>query len=323
MNELDVTDYMYFGGYPGRHAFSEVTNVDLDGCIDHVQISGTPVDLSQNVEAFEVLAGCPAKVANIVSFQGGKGYVALPGANLENFVQVNFKFKTEEDSGLIFYMANEDQSNLMSLSMLEGALVLRTLPGGDVSSEVQSKLNDGLWHVVTATADGSQIRLDIDDFEVYTLDTPNSQLVFPATPIYFAGIPDNFQLARDAVASTSTFVGCIGDTTINGRLINYASSMDNVGASVAKCPVTGSQPQPDVAQEPRNPKRIEDDSQPTGSESSAPPAPRPVETTTAPVVEITTLAPQTTTTPAPEETTTPELTHSCSLPLEPAGPFFF
>ncbi len=53
---------MYFGGYPGDHKFTEVTNINFDGCIDDVQISGTPVDLSQNVEAFGVKAGCPGKV---------------------------------------------------------------------------------------------------------------------------------------------------------------------------------------------------------------------------------------------------------------------
>lgn len=60
--DLSVTDYMYFGGYPGQHGFTKVGNENFDGCIDDVQISGTPVDLSQNVEAFGVVAGCPAKV---------------------------------------------------------------------------------------------------------------------------------------------------------------------------------------------------------------------------------------------------------------------
>lgn len=61
-SDLSVTNYMYFGGYPGEHRFEDVTNVDFDGCIDHVQISGTPVDLGQNVEAFGVVAACPVKV---------------------------------------------------------------------------------------------------------------------------------------------------------------------------------------------------------------------------------------------------------------------
>jgi hypothetical protein len=176
------------------------------------------------------------QVANIVSF-GGSGYVALPGVNIENFVQVNFKLKTEEKDGLLFYMANEDQSNRLSLSMVDGALVLRAEPGGEVSSPVTNKLDDGLWHVVTATVDGQQIRLDIDDYEVYTLDVPPSSFIIPATPIYFAGIPETFAMVPGAAASDSSFTGCIGDTTVNGKFINYAASTDNRGASVDKCPI--------------------------------------------------------------------------------------
>ena len=149
-SELAVTDYMYFGGYPGSHSFKEVTNVDFDGCIDEVQISGTPVDLSQNTEAFGVMAGCPTKTANIVSFkEGGANYVALPGVNIENYAQVSLKFKTRENNGLIFYMANEDQTNRLSLAMMDGALMLKAAPGGQVASEISSKLNDGEWHVVS------------------------------------------------------------------------------------------------------------------------------------------------------------------------------
>ena len=65
--DLAVTEFMYFGGYPGQHTFAEVTNIDFDGCIDNVQISGTPVDLSLNHESFGVVAGCPAKVCRFLN----------------------------------------------------------------------------------------------------------------------------------------------------------------------------------------------------------------------------------------------------------------
>lgn len=78
----------------------------------------------------------------------GAGFVALPGVNIENYAQITLKFKTREENGLIFYIANEDQSSRLSLSMLNGALVLRAFPGGEVVSETQAKLNDGQWHAV-------------------------------------------------------------------------------------------------------------------------------------------------------------------------------
>lgn len=56
-------DTMVFGGYPQSHEFvGDVTNVDYDGCIDEVYITGRPVDLSENIKAYGVTPGCPVKV---------------------------------------------------------------------------------------------------------------------------------------------------------------------------------------------------------------------------------------------------------------------
>jgi laminin alpha 3/5 len=60
---VQVSEYFYVGGYPGQLPFRPVTDAGFDGCIDGVQIDGTPVDLSQNVEAFGVTPGCPAQVS--------------------------------------------------------------------------------------------------------------------------------------------------------------------------------------------------------------------------------------------------------------------
>lgn len=268
-------------------------------------------------------------MANIVSFnEAGTGYVSLPGVNIENFAQVSLKFKTKQDNGLIFYMASEDQSNRLSLSLLDGALVMRSAPGGDISSEGLTKLNDGQWHVVTATADGSQISLVVDDFDVYTLDTPDSPLTIAATPIYFGGVPDRFALAAGASATDSSFSGCIGDTTINGKLINYASSTGNQGASVSKCPLPDAGPTTTTTTQIK-PKRIDDDDTTSSSVDQGPTVPvQPVEEPRENEIETTTTArPQvvtttTTTESVPVTTTLPDTTTvpmgQCRLPAQPS-----
>lgn len=60
--DLKLTNEMYLGGYPGHHNFPTVTNIDFDGCIDEVSFDITPVDLSIQLEAFDVTPGCPPKV---------------------------------------------------------------------------------------------------------------------------------------------------------------------------------------------------------------------------------------------------------------------
>lgn len=126
----------------------------------------------------------------------------------------------------------------------------------------------------------------MDDFDVYTLDTPNSPLTIPATPIYFGGVPDTFALAPGASATDTSFSGCIGDTSINGKSINYASSTSNQGASTAKCPIPdGSATGAPAAK----PKRIDDDEmsapEPTPVEPQPPKPPKQEEVPQPPVTE--------------------------------------
>ena len=120
-----------------------------------------------------------------------------------------------------------------------------------------------LFFQITATSDGSQISLVVDDFDVYTLDTPDSALTIPAAPIYFGGVPEKFPLAPGATTTQSSFVGCIGDTTINGKLINYASSTQNQGASVSKCPLPEEPVGGPTTPKPIKGKRIDDDTSET------------------------------------------------------------
>ena len=59
---IELSDYLFFGGYPQDHTFTGVTNIDFDGCIDNVIIMVTPVDLNLNHKAYGITPGCPVKV---------------------------------------------------------------------------------------------------------------------------------------------------------------------------------------------------------------------------------------------------------------------
>lgn len=63
-NSLESVQAMFFGGYPNRHNFSDVTETKLDGCINNVTITGEIIDLRDNLKAYDVTPGCPSKVDN-------------------------------------------------------------------------------------------------------------------------------------------------------------------------------------------------------------------------------------------------------------------
>lgn len=65
---IEPSDTLFIGGYPFHHNITDITETDFDGCIDNVVIIGTPVDLSQNIQAYDVIPGCPVKVIPLLFY---------------------------------------------------------------------------------------------------------------------------------------------------------------------------------------------------------------------------------------------------------------
>ncbi len=79
----------------------------------------------------------------------------------DDIFELNFRFRSNESDGLIFYGADANQENYLSVSMSGGVLHIRTDPG---ETKVNTDpLNDGNWHVVTVTRDKDRLMVNVDD----------------------------------------------------------------------------------------------------------------------------------------------------------------
>lgn len=152
---------------------------------------------------------------------------------ISNGLQVNLKFKTLANDGLIFYATNDDQGNPASsfLSLIDGQLVFNSQ--GEVlrTNPSDVKFNDNEWHVVTATHSQSALSLDIDDTKSYSTDSAPPPLNFLYGSLYIGGLPFTLDLV-----DTVPFVGCIGDATVNSEIIiNFANTTERPHAFLGKC----------------------------------------------------------------------------------------
>ncbi|XP_063239907.1 laminin subunit alpha [Bacillus rossius redtenbacheri] len=315
---LHVSPSLYFGGYPGRHNYRTVSNVDFEGCVDSVAISGALVDLSQNMQAVGAAPGCPAQVASLVAFEDrAPGYVLWPNASANNFFQVNFKFRTSAGSGLIFYATDADQSLAVSLSLVDGGLSFRSV-GEELASSPATLYNDDEWHVVTATHDTGALRLDIDDFDTFQTDSAPPMLQFLYGRLYFGGLP-NAAEARGPGAAFAPFVGCLGDVTVNGAFVNFANVTERVGAVLGRCP-SEAQPAPAGPTAPTIPDEDEEEGVEEEEKETTVPVTAPVPATTPSTTPRITArletTPETTTPALPEPAPTPA--GRCVLPIPPA-----
>lgn len=92
------------------------------------------------------------------------GYVAMPNINIETFLQLSFKFKTVQPDALLFYTANFDQSSTFAVSLVDGSIVVRSRPGGEVQTSTNTLYNDLQWHYVMVTKADNVLRIDVDDY---------------------------------------------------------------------------------------------------------------------------------------------------------------
>ncbi|XP_014485447.1 PREDICTED: laminin subunit alpha isoform X2 [Dinoponera quadriceps] len=232
---LSSSDHIYFGGYPpnAKHPYQSVTNNGFEGCIDNVIILDTSIDLTRNVQAFGVIPGCPVRFASLVSFEKNMpGYVRWQSF-MSDGLQVNLKFKTLANDGLIFYAIDDSQNTKNGYLSLENGRLVFNSQGVELwTSPSDVKFNDNEWHVVTVTQDQSGLSLDIDDTKSYTSDLPPPLLHFFHGNLYIGGLP----LRLDLNGTTVPFVGCIGDATLNGEIIiNFANSTERPHAFLGKC----------------------------------------------------------------------------------------
>ncbi|XP_029032401.2 laminin subunit alpha [Osmia bicornis bicornis] len=233
---LVSSDTIYFGGYPpnAKHPYQPVTHEGFEGCIDDVVIMDTIVDLTRNIQAFGVAPGCPVRFASMVFFEENtSGYVRWHNISVPNALQVNLKFKTLANDGLIFYVTDHEKGVVSYLSLIDGVLVFNS-QGLELKTGINGmKFNDNEWHVITATHSGDSLKLDIDDTKNYTTTEAPPTLLIPSGSLYIGGLPAAFGIPP--TGAMTPFVGCIGDATLNGVIINFANTTERPHAFLGKC----------------------------------------------------------------------------------------
>lgn len=70
---------------------------------------------------------------------------------------------------------------------------------------------------------------------VFSVQVPQQAVPFDG-PVYFGGVPD-MKLLATASANGANFIGCIGDATLNGKIVNFAQTQSQLNAILQKCPL--------------------------------------------------------------------------------------
>lgn len=170
----------------------------------------------------------------MVSFEENvSGYVRWHNISVPNSLQVNLKFKTLANDGLIFYVTDHEKGVVSYLSLIDGVLVFNSQGQELRTTSTGIKFNDNEWHVVTATHSTDSLKLDIDDIKNYSTDLDAPLLNIPYGSLYIGGLPAAFGIPP--TGAMTPFIGCIGDATLNGVIVNFANTTERPHALLGKC----------------------------------------------------------------------------------------
>uniref|UniRef100_A0A915JLW9 Laminin G domain-containing protein n=1 Tax=Romanomermis culicivorax TaxID=13658 RepID=A0A915JLW9_ROMCU len=221
-----------------------VTKQSFYGCIDNLKLSDQVVNLADYKSAAFVEIGCPEKAVRVVSFDESGGGMEFSRVDLGQSFEITFKFKTKQRDALIWLVTDDKNDKMLVVTLESGRIVLSSIENRATVFRLKlasRDLSDGAWHYITAIGKEKSVQLDFDD--IYTesgeatdpIPLPNVE-----PTLFFGKVPIATLTAMNGnVASRiGPFVGCVGDFTINTRLLDFSNATRSAaGVSYVGCPM--------------------------------------------------------------------------------------
>ncbi|XP_068614972.1 laminin subunit alpha-3-like [Brachionichthys hirsutus] len=217
----------------------------VSGCIRHFKMNGAPMlNPTSNHGAGPCFEGQTQRGAY---FSGDGGHVIVN----DSFVvgssfELLFSVRPRNPTGLLLHVSDSSRSrqgpsmgHYLSVYMLRGEMVARVNNGkGEfmVSVKPKTSLCDGMFHKISVIKRKNVVQLHVDTVDNYKIGPPLSTPTLTKNSLYVAGIPDA-AAQQQRLPVTSSFVGCIQDTRINGEPISFDKLSGVFGpVNLRECP---------------------------------------------------------------------------------------
>ncbi|KAM8927903.1 basement membrane-specific heparan sulfate proteoglycan core protein [Pelodytes ibericus] len=167
-------------------------------------------------------------MVNTPSFNGESSYISYPPlTNIHNELRVDLEFKPLSSDGLLFFSGGKavPVEDFVSLTMVGGHVEFRyELGSGLAILRSGQPLALGQWHKLSAERVNKDGMLQVDSEPPVKRSSPGkSQGLNLKTLMYLGGVDGSVDLPPAANGSSS-FQGCIGEVSINGKKVDISYS---------------------------------------------------------------------------------------------------
>ncbi|XP_049286072.1 neurexin-1 [Anopheles funestus] len=152
------------------------------------------------------------------TFRSKHSYVGLPILKAYSSVFIDFRFKTLEPNGLLFYNGGK-RSDFVAVELVNGHIhYVFDLGDGPITLRDKARIhmNDNRWHSVSIRRPGPKTHtLAVDEsIEIYTASGNNMHLELEGI-LYVGGVfKDMYTRLPSSIASRSGFEGCIASVDL-------------------------------------------------------------------------------------------------------------
>ncbi|XP_077409138.1 laminin subunit alpha-2 isoform X2 [Vanacampus margaritifer] len=149
---------------------------------------------------------CPSAVAPVAlekSYQFGLGRnshmsFAFDDAKVRERLILEFELRTQEESGLVLYMARINHADFVSIQIKDGQVCLGyDLGHGNTSGCVPFSINDGNWHKIRVARSKQRAVLVVDGrYSKQMISPKKADLLDVVGTLYVGGLPHNYTTKR-------------------------------------------------------------------------------------------------------------------------------
>ena len=128
---------------------------------------------------------------------------------------ITISFNPASAHGLLFYHGDyTENSDFVSLSMIEQRIEFRYNLGSGLAILISDPVSLDEWHYVTASRDGRDGAMTVDDGDKITGQSFGSFSIFNAAGDLFVGGVSDYSTVSPQVGTEVGFTGCISDIEV-------------------------------------------------------------------------------------------------------------
>ncbi|XP_066443017.1 laminin subunit alpha-5 [Eleutherodactylus coqui] len=163
----------------------------------------------------------PKPLKGALRFSGSSSshleFTNIPGSLQERF-HFSMDVRLNSSSGLVFYVADEQGTSSLSLSVSNSRFVLMMIINGKTHRlRSKEKYTNGQWHTIFFGKEKNKLRLVIDGLKAQSVPLPPGSVLALTSPIYIGGAPALRNRPDNMGATRTGFHGCLRNLKMDGK----------------------------------------------------------------------------------------------------------